>query len=212
MVIYLPYSYWLIHPYCASRLLLESWSMGYSTSQISWNPRLRLNLSSRNSNVYGVWVILNSSPGSLNALLTFSVTNVCFNAWNAFRIKFTVRLSLANGNLYYIFLLKTPNRQRSEIWKICVVWGGKVITFTLWSLKVARTSGLVWIKQLPRSKITDLPENYRFVWSLSMNGIRTLVPYCWKSVALTYTFCLCSSTMFTHIRNPLFSGFQWLCH
>jgi hypothetical protein len=200
-MIYLPDSYWLIHPYRASRLLLENWFRGYLASQIFWNPRLRRNLSSRNSNVYGVWVILNSSPGSLNALLTFSGTNGCFNAWNAFRMKFTVRLSLANGNLYCVFLLKTPNRQRSWVWKICLVWGGKMITFTLWSLKVARTSGLVWIKQLPRSKITDLPVSSRFVWSLSMNGIRTLVPYCWKSVAVTYPYCLCSSTMFTLVRN-----------
>jgi hypothetical protein len=74
----------LIHPYRASRPLLESWSREYLTSQISWNPRLRRNLSSRNSNVYGVWGILNSSPSSLNALLAFSGTNVCLNARNAF--------------------------------------------------------------------------------------------------------------------------------
>jgi hypothetical protein len=36
-------------------------------------------------------------------------------------MKFTVRLLLANGNLYCIFLLKTPNRQRSRVWKIWTV-------------------------------------------------------------------------------------------
>jgi hypothetical protein len=184
-MIHLLYSSWLIHSYRASRLLLESWSRGQLASHISWNRWLRRNLSWRNSNVYGIWVILNSSPSSLNALLTSFRTNVCFNAWKAFRIKFTVRLSLVNGNLYYIFLLKTPDRQRSRVWKIWVVWGGKVVTFTLWSFKLASPSGLVWIEQLSISKIADSPVNSGFVRSLSMNGIRKFVTYYWKSVAVT---------------------------
>jgi hypothetical protein len=80
--------------------------------------------------------------------------------------------------------------------------------FTWWSLKVARIFGLVWIRPLSISKIADLPVNSGFTGSLSMNGIGTLVTHCWKSVAATYAWCLCSSAMSMPIRNPSIFSFS----
>jgi hypothetical protein len=213
---------------------LDNHSRGKSMDRRSRKPALPLGFSSLNNSGRGQFLESKPISSARQDPHILGSDIVCLKFWYTFTMSLRVALSPHHGSSYLGRLLRTPERVKRRTWKTWVVWGTKVITRTVPSVR-GRIWGVSDLSAANTQTITEMCCIFRdtpwcIIWSNIAAGpslslfcrlpsMRCRLRWDWKTVRLhsTVAFHLDlelfpRSMLSMHASAPLLMGYFSLEH